>query len=25
MENAVKLFVPLTAEVSEANNWEECK
>lgn len=25
MENAVKLLVPLTAEVSEANNWEECK
>lgn len=25
MENAIKLLVPLTAEVSEANNWEECK
>ena len=25
MEDAVKLLVPLTTEVSEANNWEECK
>lgn len=25
MENAVQLLVPLTAEVSEASNWEECK
>ena len=25
MEEAVKLLVPLTAEVSEASNWEECK
>ena len=25
MENAVKLNVPLVAEISEADNWYECK
>ena len=25
MENAVELKVPLVAEVSEADNWYECK
>ena len=25
MENAIKLDVPLIAEISEANNWYECK
>ncbi len=25
MENAAKLEVPLIAEISEADNWYECK
>ena len=25
MESAIKLDVPLIAEISEANNWYDCK